>query len=92
MYRFRLPLVNDTGETKTLSYYLASNDIYGVDSLAGVWIENTMLNDRVAKVADNMHWKVFSLSLEPGQKHTQEFVTVPLGSRWGGMIASFVVE
>ena len=92
MYRFSLPLVNDTEETKKLEFFIASNDIFGVDTLAGVWINGKMLNDRVAKLADNKHWKVFTITLEPGEEFTQDFTVVPLGSRWGGMIGSFRVQ
>jgi hypothetical protein len=92
MYRFKLPLVNDTQSAKKFEFFLASNDIWGVDTLAGVWINDEMLNGRVAKLADNKHWRVFTITLKPGEEFTQEFTVVPLGSRWGGMIGSFKVS
>lgn len=91
MYQFHLPLVNDTNKAQTLEFFLASNDIFGVDTLAGVWINGTMMNNRVAKIADDRHWRIFSVTLQPGQEFDQDFTVVPLGSRWGGMIGSFRV-
>jgi hypothetical protein len=88
MYRFRLPLINDTDRYQTLNFYLASNDRFGVDTLAGVWIDGQMLNDRVALWKKNEHWRIFSVTLAPGEEYEQAFVVVPLGSRWGGMIGS----
>lgn len=88
MYRFRLPVINDTKKTKQVSFYLSSNDIFGVDTLAGVWIEGQLLHDRVRLWKANEHWKVFTITLKPGEAHDQQFTVVPLGSRWGGMIGS----
>lgn len=89
MYRFKLPLVNDTDEPRTVDFHLASNDIFGVDSFAGVWIGGEFLHTRVTMWPKNEHWKVFSLTLAPGEKIEHEFTVVPLGSRWGGMVGTF---
>ncbi len=92
MYRFRLPVVNNTSDTKEVTFYLSSNDVFGVDTLAGVWIEGELLHDRVKLWKANQHWKVFSITLKPGEAHDQPFTVVPLGSRWGGMIGTVEVS
>ncbi|MCC5878003.1 MAG: hypothetical protein JJU11_17430 [Candidatus Sumerlaeia bacterium] len=89
MYRFTLNLHNDTEETREVSFHLASNDIFGVDSLCGVWIEGEFLHDRARLWKANTQWRVFTITLKPGESHDQEFTVVPLGSRWGGLIGSF---
>jgi hypothetical protein len=92
MYQFLLPLVNDTQEAMAFRFYLASNDRFGVDTLAGVWIQNQLLNGRVSLIKKNAHWNVFTLTLKPGEVSDVPFTVIPLGSRWGGMIGSFQVE
>ena len=42
MYRFSLPLENDTKKSRTVTFYLCSNDIYNVDTLSGVSIEDNL--------------------------------------------------
>ncbi len=89
MYRFALKLHNDTSEPREVSFYLSSNDIFGVDSLCGVWVEEEFLHDRARLWRANEHWRVFTITLQPGESHDQDFTVVPLGSRWGGLIGSF---
>lgn len=89
MYRYSLRLQNDTEETREVSFYLAANDIFGVDALCGVWINGEFLHDRARLWEANEHWRVFTITLKPGEAHDQEFTVVPLGSRWGGLIGSF---
>lgn len=89
MYRFPLRLNNDTSEHRAVSFFLASNDIFGVDSLVGVWIDGRLLRDRVAMWEKNQHWRVFTITLAPGETFDQDFTVVSLGGRWGGVIGSF---
>ncbi len=91
-YRFSIPFHNDTKQKKTVSWYLCANDKYNVDTLAGVAIGKEFLKERVLSVNKNQHWKVFTLSLKPGEAYTLDFKVVPLGSRWGGMIGTFKIE
>jgi len=92
MYHFSLPLVNNTDDKKTVNFYLASNDIYNVDTIAGVWIEEEMHHKRVPALGRNEHWHVFDIQLAPNETKETDFIVVPLGSRWGGMIASLQFE
>jgi hypothetical protein len=88
IYRFNLPLKNDTKQKRTISFYLCSNDKYNVDTLAGVDIAGKFLKERVLSVNKNQHWRVFTLTLKPGESYNLNYQVVPLGSRWGGMIGS----
>lgn len=89
MYHFTLNLHNDTEETREVTFHLSSNDIFGVDSLCGVWINGEFLHDRARIWKSNDHWPVFTIRLKPGESHDQKFTVVPLGSRWGGLVGSF---
>lgn len=91
MYKFRIPVVNDTAEVKSVSFYLCSNDTLKVDTIAGVWIGRKMLWRRVPMVGKNEHWRIASATVKPGGSEVMEFTVVPLGSRWGGMIGSLDV-
>ncbi len=88
MYQCSLPMKNDTQATKTISLYICSNDRFNVDTIAGVWIKGKMLHRRVPVFKTEKHWRVFTLELQPGEKYELPFTLIPLGSRWGGMIAS----
>ena len=88
MYKFAMPLANDTSERKEARLFLCSNDKLNVDSIVGVWMENKMLSRRVPMIGKNQRWRVFTTVLEPGENRTLEFIIVPLGSRWGGVIAT----
>lgn len=92
MYHFSIPLVNDTEDKKVARFYLCSNDVFNVDTIAGVWIEGEMHHKRVPAIGRNKHWPVFKVLLEPGQTKNPDFIVVPLGSRWGGMIASLEIQ
>ncbi len=92
MYKYNIPVINDTTGTKTLSFYISSNDKFKVDTIVGVWINGKMLACRVPIVSLNSNWKVLNLSLEAGEKETLDFVVVPLGSRWGGMVTSLEIS
>ncbi len=92
MYHFSLPFVNDTDKTKVAGFYLASNDVFNVDTIAGVWIDGELHHKRVPAIGRNQHWPVFEVRLEPGQQKETELIVVPLGSRWGGMIASLEIS
>ena len=93
MYCYKLPLINNSSTSKKITLYLCSNDIFNVDTLAGVWLNNeTLLHCRVPMFPKEKHWRVFSLILQPGEVSDIEFTIVPLGSRWGGMIASLAIE
>ncbi len=91
MYHVNLPLVNDSDRERTVNFYLCSNDVYSVDTLAGVWIGGKMLHRRVTLMAYYENWKVVSVTLKPGERDLVETIIVPLGSRWGGMIATVEV-
>lgn len=89
MYKFRLPVVNDSTERKSIRFYLCSNDKFNVDTIAGVWIQERMLACRVPMVSKNKQWRIFTLTLDPGEEsEAVDFIVVPLGSRWGGMIGT----
>lgn len=89
MYRFSLPLNNDTETTRSINMYLCSNDTLNVDTIAGVWIQERMLHCRVPMYPRGEYWRVFSVAMKPRSREVVEFVVIPLGSRWGGMIACF---
>lgn len=91
MYKMAVPIVNDTTSAKTFNVSLCSNDVYNVDTIAGVWIGGQMLHRRVPVLGKDQQWKVAALTLEPGRRDTVEMILIPLGSRWGGMIASIGV-
>lgn len=91
MYHFSLPMVNDTDEKKEVNFYLCSNDFYNVDTIAGIWINGRMLHRRVPVIGKDSHWRVFSMFLEPGTSEVAEFIVIPLGSCWGGMIATLEI-
>gem|GEM_PF-555399 len=92
MYEFALPLANDTASTRTVEFFLCSNDKLKVDTLAGVWMQGKMMWRRVPMVGNNSHWNVWSATLAPGAKTEARMTIVPLGSRWGGMIGSLAVS
>jgi len=91
-YKLPLPLANDTGATKTVTLYLSSNDKYNVDSIAGAWVGDKFLSKRVPGVKTSTQWRVFRTVLPPGASMSDEVVIVPLGSRWGGLVATLVVN
>lgn len=92
MYNFSIPLINDSETSRSISFYLSSNDKFGVDTIAGVWIQNKMISCRVPMISKNSHWKIFSATLKPKEKTKIDFIVIPLGSRWGGMIASMEIS
>lgn len=102
-YRLRLPLLNDTGSTATVRLWLASNDRFGVDTLAGLWTadagrpEGSEASDpmswaRVPALPRRERWRAVSVTLAPGEHWETRFVIVPLGSRWGGLVASLEAD
>lgn len=91
MYKFKMPFFNDTGDTKIVNFYLKSNDKYNVDTIAGVWINGELRKAVAPADVKGTAWKVWSFELGTKQPQTMEFTVVPLGSRWGGMIADIEV-
>ncbi|MEI7635384.1 MAG: hypothetical protein WCK47_14020 [bacterium] len=91
-YKLPLPLENDTEATRTVSLYLASNDKFNVDSIAGVWSGGRFLSKRVPGLKAGRHWRIFRATLYPRARMRDEIVIVPLGSRWGGLVATLIVN
>jgi hypothetical protein len=91
LYKFRLPMKNDTKAAKAVRFYLASNDKFKVDTIAGAWVGGKMLWRRVPMIGNNEHWRILSATIPPGQDETLDFIVVPLGSRWGGLVGSLEI-
>lgn len=92
MYNVSVPLANTTDKKIKVSFYICSNDKFGVDSLIGVWMDGQLSWARAPMILKNQHWELFVKEVLPGQIMDIEFVMVPLGSRWGSMIGSFAVH
>ena len=91
MYNFRIPLANEGDKSRRVSFNISSNDTWNVDSIIGAWINGEMLWKRVPDVDRNLYWSLWEIDLEPGETEEVDFILVPLGSRWGGMIASLAI-
>lgn len=92
MYRFRLPLVNDTTAPVTLNFHLAANDRFGVHSTAGVWLEGRFHRAVTPAIVRGDRWRVWSVRLAPGQRHAVDMTVVALGGLWGGFVGSLSVD
>jgi hypothetical protein len=91
MYDVSTPLVNDTSSSVKVRLWLCSNDRFNVDSIVGVWLPllKTMTWARVPAMPKNNRWSPLSITLGPGRRGTLEAILIPLGSRWGGFVASW---
>ncbi len=89
IYRFELPLVNDSRATRTLSFHLASNDRFGVHSTAGVWVDGRFLRAVTPALKEESRWHVWSLTLAAGESRTVKMTIVPLGGLWGGFVGTY---
>jgi hypothetical protein len=94
VYDASTALVNDTSGTVTVRLWLCSNDRFNVDSFVGVWnaAAKRMLWSRVPSMPRNNRWNPVSMKLRAGERQVLEAVMVPLGSRWGGFVASWEIE
>lgn len=94
VYDASTAFVNDTTQTVQVRLWICSNDRFNVDSFVGVWFTGArrMAWARVPAMAKNNRWNPASVTIAPGQRETLAAVLVPLGSRWGGFVASWDVE
>jgi hypothetical protein len=89
MYNLYIPLINDSTAKKTVSLNLSSNDKVEVDTIVGIWMNRKMYWCRVPMVGKNLPWRCMEFDLEPGEEGEIKMTIVPLGSRWGGIVATF---
>ena len=89
IYRFEFPLANDSRATRTLSFHLASNDRFGVNSTAGVLVDGRFLRAVTPALMKESRWHVWSLTLGPGEERRVKMSIVPLGGLWGGFVGTF---
>lgn len=94
VYDATTSFVNDTSDTMQVRLWLCSNDRFNVDSFVGVWnaLSRQMLWARVPSMPKNNRWNPVSLLMAPGAREALPAVIVPLGSRWGGFVASWEVS
>ncbi len=92
IYNYRLPLLNDTGTPVEVNFYIASNDVFGVNSYVGVWMGDKALPFVAPAVKNGNRQHLWSLVLEPGELYHANMRIISLGSKWGGIIASIDVK
>ena len=88
MYRLPLHLANDTTAPLRVELWLCANDRFGVDTVAGVWLDGRLTRSRVPAIVKGRRWRAHSLALAPGERAAVEPLIVALGGRWGGLVAS----
>ncbi len=91
-YRVRLPVRNDLDRPARLDAFLASNDQFGVDTAAGIWVDGRLTHREVPALKKGARWHAWSLSLRPGERGVAECEVIALGGRWGAIILSVVAR
>lgn len=92
IYSLDLPLKNNTDKPVEIEFLLASNDKFGVHTYTGVSMAGKFLEKDAPTVVKGKRWKVWTLTLKPGERYDANMRIIPLGSRWGGLIASIKAD
>jgi len=92
VYSFDLPLFNDLDCPVEIEFLLSSNDVFGVNTYVGVWMNEKVVERDAPAIVKNNRLHVWKLKLAPNERYLANMRVVPLGSKWGGLVGSFRVN